>query len=167
MRGLAIRGKLRRRVRARWSEKVDGRVDDEPHHVDEVPVDPGDLDAVMVLGGVVAAEGAYRCDREECQPDEDVRAVQAREPEEDGGEGAVAGVEANMGVLDRLREQERRPIRIVSTSPACSPRRWLRLIDWRAQCIVKLDVTSTAVLIPATNFGNSYGAAATPPARPG
>ena len=49
------------------------------------------------------------------------------------------------------------PIRIVRTSPACSPRRLLRLIDCSAQCIVKLDVTRIAVLTPATNFGNSYG----------
>ncbi len=33
----------------------------------------------------------------------------------------------------------------------------MRLIDCSAQCMVKLDVTSTAVLMPATNFGNSYG----------
>ena len=33
----------------------------------------------------------------------------------------------------------------------------LRLIDCNAQCIVKLDVTRIAVLMPATNFGNSNG----------
>ena len=48
-------------------------------------------------------------------------------------------------------------MRMVNTRPACSPRRLLRLIDCRAQCIVKLDVTRIAVLTPATNFGNSYG----------
>ena len=35
-------------------EDVDGRVDDEPHDVDEVPVDPGHLDAAVLLGAVVA-----------------------------------------------------------------------------------------------------------------
>jgi hypothetical protein len=31
-------------------QQVDGCPDDDPHHVDEVPVDPGDLDAVVVVG---------------------------------------------------------------------------------------------------------------------
>ena len=30
-------------------DRIDGGVHDEPHDVDEVPVDPRDLDAVMVL----------------------------------------------------------------------------------------------------------------------
>src|SRR3954453_19214177 len=49
------------------------------------------------------------------------------------------------------------PSRIVRTRPACRPRRLLRLTDWSAQCIVKLEVTRIAVLMPATNFGNSNG----------
>ena len=35
-------------------EEVDGHVHDDPHHVDEVPVDAADLDAVVVLGREVA-----------------------------------------------------------------------------------------------------------------
>ena len=46
------------RVAAR-SEDVDRRVDDDPHHVDEVPVDARHLDAAVLLGRVVAAEGAH------------------------------------------------------------------------------------------------------------
>jgi hypothetical protein len=30
-------------------EEVDGHIDDDPHDVDEVPVDTAELDAVMVL----------------------------------------------------------------------------------------------------------------------
>src|SRR3954447_3909984 len=63
-------------------EDVDGRVHDDPHHVDEVPVDPGDLDAVVVLGRVVAAKRAHRRHREQRETDEDVRAVQAGQAEE-------------------------------------------------------------------------------------
>ena len=45
----------------------------------------------------------------------------------------------------------------VSTSPACRPR-WLPfLIEVSAQCIEKLEVTSSAVLMPATNAGSWYG----------
>ena len=45
------------------------------------------------------------------------------------------------------------PIRKVSSRPACKPARLPRLIDCRDQCIVKLDVTRIAVLIPATKIG--------------
>ena len=43
-----------------------------------------------------------------------------------------------------------KPIRNVSTRPARRPARLPRLIEVSAQCIVKLDVTRIAVLIPAT-----------------
>src|SRR5947208_16784947 len=43
-------------VRRPNSDHVDGRVDDHPHDVDEVPVDPRHLHALVVLGRVVAAE---------------------------------------------------------------------------------------------------------------
>jgi hypothetical protein len=48
-------------------------------------------------------------------------------------------------------------MRNVSTMPARKALRSPRLIDCRAQCIVKLDVTRMHVLTPATNTGNSYG----------
>ena len=41
----------------------------------------------------------------------------------------------------------------VSTRPAWSPARLPRLIDWSAQCIVKLDVTRMTVFTPATKTG--------------
>ena len=45
-------------------EDVHGRVDHNPHYVDEVPVDPGNLHAVVLLGREVAPEGANRRERE-------------------------------------------------------------------------------------------------------
>ena len=53
-------------------------VHDDPHYVDEVPVDSGDLDAVVVLGSSGRGRPA-RGHREQRQPDEDVGAVQAGE----------------------------------------------------------------------------------------
>ena len=50
------------------------------------------------------------------------------------------------------------PIRNVSTMPARKAFRSPRLIDWSAQCMVKLDVTRMHVFTPATKTGNSYGA---------
>ncbi|HEV2884301.1 MAG TPA: hypothetical protein VGW36_05550, partial [Pyrinomonadaceae bacterium] len=88
-------------------EQVDRRVHDDPHYVDEVPVDSGDLDTVVVLRGVVPAKGAHGREREQRQPDEHVRAVQPGEPEEDGRERAFVEGEADPRVLDHLREQER------------------------------------------------------------
>src|SRR5438128_8259702 len=58
------------------SDDVDGHVDDDPHDVDEVPVDPRQLDSVVVLLREVPAEGADRREQEQRQADEHVHAVQ-------------------------------------------------------------------------------------------
>jgi hypothetical protein len=50
-----------------------------------------------------------------------------------------------------------RPIRNVSNSPARRPQVLPRLIDWSAQCIVKLDVTRMHVFRKATNTGRWNG----------
>ena len=42
---------------------------DDPHDVDEVPVDPRHLDAAVLLGRVVAAEGADGDDQQQDQAD--------------------------------------------------------------------------------------------------
>src|SRR5665811_514062 len=98
------------RLPERLLEDVDGGVDDEPHHVYEVPVDARDLDAEVVLGlgPEVAAEGADRGEAEQGEADEDVGAVQAGEAEEDRAEGEVAGAEADVRVLVDLDEEEGR-----------------------------------------------------------
>src|SRR5436190_17281991 len=70
-------------------QDVDGHVDDDPHHVDEVPVDPADLDAVVVVGREVPAERTDRHEQQDREADEHVRAVQSREAVEDRRERAV------------------------------------------------------------------------------
>src|SRR6266702_7196459 len=77
------------------SHQVDGGVDHDPHYVHEVPIDPADLDAVMVLRGKVAAEGPDRHEEQDREADEDVRAMQARQAVEDRSEGAVVWSEAD------------------------------------------------------------------------
>src|SRR5207342_2971870 len=64
-------------------QDVDRRVDDDPHHVDEVPVDARHLDAAVLLGREVPAEGPHRGHRQQREAHEDVRAVQAGEAVED------------------------------------------------------------------------------------
>src|SRR5512133_108973 len=54
-------------------------------------------------------------------------------------------------------QRNARPMRKVSTIPARKALRCPRLIDWSAQCMVKLEVTRMQVLTPATKTGNSYG----------
>src|SRR5918998_5013025 len=58
-------------------DHVDGHVDDDPHDVDEVPVEAGDLDAEVVvrLWAEVAADRADEGEEEQVQPDEDVHPV--------------------------------------------------------------------------------------------
>src|SRR5947208_12284163 len=89
----SLRSGLRMPLTYPKSEDVDRREDDDPHYVDEVPVDPADLDAVVVLGGEMSAEGANRHEEQDRQADEDVRAVQARQRIEDRSERPVVGSE--------------------------------------------------------------------------
>src|SRR5437773_894112 len=91
------------------SEDVDRRVDDDPHHVDEVPVDPGDLDAEVRLRRVVAAIGPDGRRQEQRQADEDVRSVQSGQAVEDRPERVRVKREAEARVLADLRQQERQP----------------------------------------------------------
>ena len=64
---------------------------------------------MVVLGREVPAEPAHDDHREQRQPDEDVSAVEPGQTEEDGRPGARARVEADVQVLDDLRQQEREP----------------------------------------------------------
>ena len=67
-------------------------------------------------------------------------------------------------LLTQVREYSRTcvsrkvsPMRKVSVSPALSPAWLSRLIDWRAQCMVKLEVTGITVFTPATKTGRWKG----------
>src|SRR4051795_7707219 len=91
-----------------WSEEVDRRVDDHPHHVDEVPVDARHLDAAVLLGGEVPLERPRGDHREKREPDEDVRAVEAGEPIEDRHLRGVVGRDPEVDVLVDLDEEEGR-----------------------------------------------------------
>src|SRR5687768_14948752 len=76
-------------IRRDLLEKVDRRVHDDPHYVDEVPVDPGQLDPVVVLGREVPPEATDDHHQQQAEADEDMRPVEARQPEEHGRERAV------------------------------------------------------------------------------
>ena len=61
----------------------------------------------MGVRAEMAADRADEREREERQADEDVRAVQARQPEEGRRERVVAGPEADPRVFARLDQEER------------------------------------------------------------
>src|SRR5688572_9987847 len=75
-------------------EDVDTRVDEDPHHVDEVPVDARHLDAAVLLSREVAAEGPGGRERQQRQADEDVGAVEAGETVKDRALSVVVRGEA-------------------------------------------------------------------------
>src|SRR3954469_5648564 len=89
-------------------QDVHGQVHDDPHDVDEVPVDPRYLDAAVGVRREVAAEGADHDHQEKRESDEDVRAVEARQAVEDRRLREVARREADVDVLVDLDEEERR-----------------------------------------------------------
>src|SRR5215203_39323 len=91
---------------SRPSEHVDGRVHEYPHHVDEVPVDPGHLDASVLLRAEMPAEGADRGESEQREPDEHMRSVEAGEPVEDRALRVLLNGEADVEVLVDLNREE-------------------------------------------------------------
>src|SRR3954469_6618703 len=66
------------------SKNVNGRINEDPHDVDEVPVDARHFDPPVLLGRVMAPEGADRREQQQGEADEDVGSVKAGEPVEDG-----------------------------------------------------------------------------------
>src|SRR3712207_575101 len=92
-------------------DDVDRQVDDDPHDVDEVPVDARHLDAAVLLGREVPAERPDRREDEQRQPDRHVRAVQAGQPVEDRALRERLRRDAlarQVDVLVDLDEEERR-----------------------------------------------------------
>src|SRR6185436_6222375 len=96
------------RIATSLLDHVDRGVHHDPHYVHEVPVDPWDLDAQMIVGRrpIVAAERAHERDAEQGQPEEDVAPVQPGEAEERGAERQVVRAEPDPRVLARLDQEE-------------------------------------------------------------
>jgi hypothetical protein len=88
----------------------DEREDDDPDDVDEVPVEPGELDGERVVGSELAACRRIDEREEDEDADADVRAVEAGEHEERGAEEVLVQREAlvpELGELERLAGEER------------------------------------------------------------
>src|SRR5829696_4049918 len=96
------------RIATSLLDHVDRGVHHDPHYVHEVPVDPWDLDAEVIVGRrpVVAAYRADKRDAEQGQPEEDVTPVQPGEAEEGGSERQVVRAEPDPRVLARLDQEK-------------------------------------------------------------
>src|SRR4051812_30714169 len=96
------------RIATSLLDHVDRGVHHDPHYVHEVPVDPRDLDAQVIVGRrpVVAAYRADERDTEQGQSQEDVAPVQPCETEEGGSERQVVRAESDPRVLARLDQEE-------------------------------------------------------------
>ena len=140
-------------------EEVDRRVHEDPHHVDEVPVDPGHLDAAVLLRGEVPPEGADRREQQQRQADEDVRAVQAGQPVEDRALGEDRRRQAllrQVDVLVDLDEEEGRAEQQRQQRARPAGARGCRASRPRAPSASSATTTrGSAVLTPATSFGSS------------
>src|SRR4051794_37633255 len=63
------------------SDKVDQRIQEDPDDIDEVPVEPGNLDRGVVGAGKSAAPRAHRHGAEQADADRDMKPVYPRQHE--------------------------------------------------------------------------------------
>ena len=86
-----------------------------------MPVDTRHLHAAVLLGREVPAERPDRGEREQVQPHEDVRTVQAGEPVEDCPLRRVVRCKAEVHVLVDLDGEEREPEQEGRQKPGAHP----------------------------------------------
>src|SRR5688500_3020353 len=91
-----------RNRRAGGAPAVDAGEEEEPDHVDEMPVPGGGLEAEMLLRGEVALHRADQADGQEDRADDNVEAVEAGRHEEGGAVDAAAEREGGVGVFVSL-----------------------------------------------------------------
>src|ERR1051326_3604258 len=96
---------------SRRSDQIDDREKDDPHEIDEMPVEPDVLDPLMIVLRVLPAESLDRHERHADHPAEDVKSVESRRREEDRAEEALRGGEVldeqEVAVFEDLHREER------------------------------------------------------------
>src|SRR5262245_63338200 len=85
---------------------VDAGEQEQPDHVDEVPVPGGELEAEVLLRGELAGIGAREADDQEDRADDHVRAVEAGRHEEGRAVDVARVVERGVTVLEGLHAGE-------------------------------------------------------------
>src|SRR6516165_11241151 len=79
---------------------------EQPDHVNKVPVPRGELEAEVLFWSEMAEIGADQADDQECRADDHVRAVKSRRHEEGRAIDIAAEIEAGMAVLVGLDARE-------------------------------------------------------------
>src|SRR6516164_10956673 len=94
----------------RSSDEIHEREDEDPDEIDEVPVQRGDLDLVVVVGRVLAERRAPENGAQVADAGEDVHPVEAGQDEERGSEEVLpdrlALVEDELVPFERLQREE-------------------------------------------------------------
>src|SRR5262249_30289350 len=94
-------------VRRARSPNIYAREQKQPHHVDEVPVPGGELEAKVLLRTEVTRHSPREAHNQEDRADDNVSAMEARRHEECGAINVAAEVEVRVRVLISLHASER------------------------------------------------------------
>src|SRR5215203_6782390 len=104
------------RMRSR-APHIDAGEQEQPDHVDKVPIPGGELKAEMLRRCEVAEIDPDQTDDEECRTDDDMEAVEAGRHEEGRAIDVAAEVECRMAVLVGLHAREGEPERNGANEP--------------------------------------------------
>src|SRR5690348_14885378 len=100
------RNLLHAKTAAAGAPDVDADEQEQPDHVDEMPVPGGEFEAEMLLRREVAAIGAHQADDQEDRPDYHVEAVEAGRHEEGGAIDVAGKAERGVAVFPGLHAGE-------------------------------------------------------------
>src|SRR3954470_6151267 len=103
-----VAGRMRGAFGAR-APYVDAGKQEQPHHVDEMPVPGRELEAEMLRGREMAEIDTDQADNEECRPDDDMGAVKPGRHEECRAIDMAGVVERGMTVFVALHHREGEP----------------------------------------------------------
>src|SRR5215471_14771718 len=87
---------------------VDADEQEQPDHVDEMPVPGGEFEAEMLGWGKMAAIGTDQADDQEDRPDQHVEAVETGRHEEGGAIDVAGEAERGVGIFPGLHAGEAR-----------------------------------------------------------
>src|SRR5580700_12298341 len=88
---------------------VDAGEQEQPHHVDEMPVPGAELEAEMLRRGELSGHGAEQADDQEGRADDDMRAMEAGRHEERGTVHVARKMERGVGIFPALHAGEGQP----------------------------------------------------------
>src|SRR5690348_13483165 len=88
---------------------VDAGKQEQPHHVDEVPIPGGEFESEMLRRLELSGDGAEQTHDQKDRADDDVSAVESGRHEERGAIDVARIVECGMAIFPRLHAGEAQP----------------------------------------------------------